>query len=90
MGSESPPPSRPVIAGNVGLNCHLSEIISKIVEPITLTSEGFDIESTQNMLHIISKFNKELNNNEVEVVNKNMTSGKSHNRSDKAERGFFL
>ena len=50
-----------MISGNVGLNCHLSELISKIVEPLTTTTDGFDIDSTQNMLHLISKFNAQEN-----------------------------
>ena len=38
-----PPPSRPVVAGNCGLNSHLSELVSHIIEPITMESPGCEI-----------------------------------------------
>ena len=30
--SDKPVPSRPVVSGNTGLNCHLSEMISHIID----------------------------------------------------------
>ena len=45
MDSDTPPPSRPVVAGNCGLNNHLSELISHIIEPITTESIGCEIDS---------------------------------------------
>ena len=52
------PPSRPVIAGNVGINRCLSEILSLIIEPITDRAGGDSIDSTGDMLHKINELNK--------------------------------
>ena len=60
--SNSPPPSRPVISGNCGLNCHLSELISHVLEPITRESPGPEIDSTTEMLSKIDMFNESLLN----------------------------
>ena len=30
----SPPPTRPIAGGNTGMNIHLSEVLSKIIEPM--------------------------------------------------------
>ena len=51
------PPSRPVVAGNLGINRCLSEMVSLIIEPITLNMGGHSIESTGDMLHLISELN---------------------------------
>ena len=52
-----PPPSRPVIAGNSGLNMHLSELISKILEPIAEEAGGFEVKSTGDMMEKIQSLN---------------------------------
>ena len=64
--SETSPPSRPVVAGNCGLNSHLSELISHILEPITLEAPGCEIDSTSEMLSKIDKINCELANRKIE------------------------
>ena len=56
------PPTRPVVAGNSGLNCHLSEIVSSIIEPIAFEETGNEIDSTNDMLARIEKINKNLSN----------------------------
>ena len=38
------PPSRPVVAGNLGINRNLSEILSLLIEPVTLNMGGAAIE----------------------------------------------
>ena len=48
--SGTPPPSRPVISGNSGLNRHLSEMISLVIEPVANEAEGFEVDSTNEML----------------------------------------
>ena len=58
--SNEPPPSRPVVSGNTGLNCHLSELLSHIIEPITAEAPGNEIDSTAEMLHIIEQLNEKL------------------------------
>ena len=47
--SDPTPPSRPVIAGNLGINRNLSELISLVIEPITLNMDGAAFESTQDI-----------------------------------------
>ena len=58
--SSDPPPSRPVISGNAGLNCHLSEIISLLIEPVAMESKGFEIDSTNEMLSKIDNLNSKI------------------------------
>ena len=36
----SPPPTRPIAGGNSGMNIHISEVLSEIVEPLVDTYEG--------------------------------------------------
>ena len=44
------PPTRPIASGNQGMNMHLSEIISEIVEPLVDEFEGgFETISTEDM-----------------------------------------
>ena len=52
------PPSRPVIAGNCGINRCLSELLSLVIEPITSRMNGDAIDSTGDMLGKIHKLNK--------------------------------
>ena len=57
--SGQPPPSRPVCSGIRGYNRHLSELVSLILEPISHSIEGADIDSTSALLDNIEKLNKE-------------------------------
>ena len=46
----SPPPTRPIAGGNAGMNLHISEILSEIIEPIVDAHVGSDeIISTEDM-----------------------------------------
>ena len=45
--SNKPVPTRPVLSGNDCLNTHLSELVSEILEPITLRIGGSEICSTE-------------------------------------------
>ena len=58
--SGDPFPSRPVISGNNGLNCHISEIISQIIEPVAFVANGSDIDSTDDLLAKVEKLNLKL------------------------------
>ena len=58
--SGKPPPSRPVVSGNTGLNCHLSELLSNVLEPITKEAPGSEIDSTKELLDKINKLNEKL------------------------------
>ena len=62
------PPSRPVVAGNSGLNMHLSEIISKILEPIAENGKAFEVNSTGHMLDKIDKLNKYLKDGVYSII----------------------
>ena len=46
----TPPPSRPVCEGNVGVTRHLSEAVSMVLEPLSHAMDGSDVESTGDML----------------------------------------
>ena len=63
----TPPPSRPVVAGNCGLNSHLSELISLVLEPITLEADGCEINSTSEMLSRLDNINVKLSENKVSL-----------------------
>ena len=52
------PPSKPVIAGNIGVNRGLSELLSLIIEPITTKMGGDSIDSTSDMLYQINSINE--------------------------------
>ena len=58
---KTPPPSRPVVAGNSGLNCHLSELLSSIIEPVAFEESDNEIDSTDDMLARIKSINDTLN-----------------------------
>ena len=64
---ETFPPSRPVVSGNEGLNMHLSELVSKILEPIAEESGKFEVNSTSHMLNRIDGLNKQLATDLVEL-----------------------
>ena len=51
-------PSRPVVSGRVGLNSHLSEILSEILEPVSLNMKSTEVSSTEEALHKITKLNQ--------------------------------
>ena len=58
--SGKPPPSRPVVSGNTGLNCHLSELLAHIIEPVTKEAPGLEIDSTSELLTRIEEINSKL------------------------------
>ena len=55
--SNSPVPTRPVISGNKGINTHLSELLSELLEPVSFTIGGGEIASTEEALHKINNAN---------------------------------
>ena len=59
----TPPPTRPVAAGNMGMNQHISEVVSDFIEPVVDTFEGgLEIISTEDMLARIDELNKKMEN----------------------------
>ena len=62
------PPTRPVAAGNTGMNIHISEVVSEVIEPLVETFVGgLEIISTEDMLAHIDELN-EKNENWTPVV----------------------
>ena len=56
---EDPPPTRPVVAGNAGINRNLSNLISTILDPIASRMEGSaENNSTDDLLNKIDEMNK--------------------------------
>ena len=51
-------PTRPVVSGNSTINTHLSEMISEIIEPVALESNGAEIQSSEEALHLIDWYNE--------------------------------
>ena len=49
-----------MVSGNRGVNTHLSELISEILEPLSLKMGGGEIASTEEALHDISKVNNKI------------------------------
>ena len=56
--SGTAPPTRPVVGGHLGINMHLSEIISDILDPVVATYEGGkEIISTEDMVARVVRLN---------------------------------
>ena len=55
------------MAGNSGLNCHLSEIVSSIIEPIAFEELGNEVDSTDDMLARIIKINESISQDKSKV-----------------------
>ena len=50
-GDGGSPPTRPIVSGNKGMNMHLSEMISEVVEPVAdVYKHGFEAISTEDLL----------------------------------------
>ena len=62
------PPTRPVASGNRGMNIHLSEIISEVLEPVADEMDGKnEVISTEDMVAKLLEVDRSLMNwNEVE------------------------
>ena len=58
----SPPPTRPIAGGNTGMNLHISEALSEMIEPIVDAHEGNnEVISTEDFkarMEIINETNK--------------------------------
>ena len=55
------PPTRPVAGGHLGMNLHISEIISEIIEPLVDTFDGGrEVISTEDLLARIEKVNQKM------------------------------
>ena len=61
----SPPPTRPIAGGNTGMNLHISEVLSEIIEPMVDMYEGREeIISTEDMkarFEAVNEANKNWN-----------------------------
>ena len=59
----SPPPTRPIAGGNTGMNIHLSEVISELIEPLVdRYVDGNEIISTEDLkarIEIINEKNRD-------------------------------
>ena len=55
------PPTRPVAGGHLGMNIHISEIISKIIEPMADTfNGGREVIITEDLLARIEEVNQKM------------------------------
>ena len=68
MDSGAPLPTRPVVGGNSGLNCHISELLSQIIEPVASASNGSEVDSTIEMLKRLEDLNLKLEDPSFSVV----------------------
>ena len=60
-GSTSVPPTRHVAGGHRGMNLHLSEVLSDILEPLVGTiQEGVEVISTEDLLARVDSLNKDF------------------------------
>ena len=69
--SNAPIPSRPVVSGNRGVNTHLSELVSEILEPLIPEMGGGEVASTEEALNAIADVNEKLTicNNDWNTLN---------------------
>ena len=63
-----PSPSRLVCSSNGGVNRHISEIISYVLEPLAHSLEGADIDSTGGMLEKIERSNEMFRKGDTEEI----------------------
>ena len=87
--SSAPVPSRPVVSGNRGVNTHLSELISEILEPLVLEMGGGEVASTEEALHSICDVNDKLTKHQndwekLNILNVLNNNGASDNDSTDA------
>ena len=55
----TPPPTRPIAAGNVGMNLHLSEILSEVTEAVAnCWEDSKEVISTEDMIARLHELNK--------------------------------
>ena len=66
--SNAPPPSRPVCSGNRGFNKHLSELVSLILEPLSHSTNGAEVNSTGSFLDKIQTLNNKRKNDELQTT----------------------
>ena len=62
-----PVPTRPVASGNCGVNTHMSELISEILEPIAMELDGGEIASTEEMLNRFVTLNEKIDTDKITV-----------------------
>ena len=60
--SKKPIPMRPVLSGNNCLNTHLSELVSELLEPISIRLNGGEINSTEEAAFQIMEINRMIRN----------------------------
>ena len=53
-------PTRPVLSGNCAINTHLSEMISELVEPMVLESNGAEVQSSEEVLAALDDINEHV------------------------------
>ena len=67
-------PSRPMVSGNCSINTHLSELLSEMVEPLATEAEGMEVQSSEELLHLIDCINQKVvrgdNLNKCNVLSK--------------------
>ena len=63
--SDSVIPTRPVVNGNSGFNCHLSEVLSLVLGPVAKEASGAEINSTGDLLSIVESVNSKMSQNKA-------------------------
>ena len=59
MDQDKLPPTRPVAGGHLGMNLHLSEIVSELVEPMVVRYEGGrEVISTEDLIARVVRLNE--------------------------------
>ena len=81
----TPVPSRPVVSGSKGINTHMSELVSEILEPIVKEMNAGEVCSTEETLSKFDQINSMLDNgNRLEDFNMLPTlAGMPENKMDR-------
>ena len=66
--SGTPVPTRPVVSGNKGINTHISEILSELLEPLVMNLGSAEISSTEEALYRMHSINENIRNG-VDISN---------------------
>ena len=86
------PPTRPVVSGSRGMNLHLNDVLSEVLEPLSRCMPSITLEaiSTEHTLNLVDELNNNLRRaeeNEEEEVPNTESGGDEHEQEEEQAVG---